>query len=338
MKAGVIINISAGRFEILREKISKLEHVFDEIITGPGKFGENFLRKAEVENISSSNFKEAIKELTLKLSEKSDVIVSVGGDGTANMIAEVIINEGIDIPIMGIGGGTANVGPLIRFSLDSLEKPSRIETVNCLKVWKGDKHVGYAFVDVVFGDTFLGTLENKVVNLSAENFLKDGKKVSKIPCDDIAECLEIFRGEKKIQIHNIGRIAQVVASPLNFSKFYIGKAITGILCWAPFFKAIGALIVSSRVVVNSQLTQEDMKSPVVLEQILFNIDETIKINGLRKGVYLILDGNPICECDAPVILRGLKECVKVFTGSQKSCYPIGEGVICEHIRESPKDS
>ncbi|OAA22188.1 diacylglycerol kinase family protein [Kosmotoga sp. DU53] len=192
MRAGVIVNTSAGKFEYIRKRISKLKEVFDEIVTGSGRFGGDFLEDVKIVDIVSSDFKSAIRELTIELSKCSDVIVSVGGDGTANFIAATLIDEKLNTPIMGIAGGTANVGPLVRFSLENIEKPSHIDFVDCLKVWKGNEHIGYAFIDVVFGDTFLGTLNGKMVNLSVKDFLESGRKVEIIPCDDIAEELDDF--------------------------------------------------------------------------------------------------------------------------------------------------
>ena len=312
----MIVNAGAGGFENLKDKIAKLEDIFEEIYTGPGKFGRDFLKSAKVVDVFSENFKDAVQELTVKLSKMCDVIVSVGGDGTANMIAEAIVNNNLDTPIMGVAGGTANVGPLIRFSLNDLKPPFCVEQVSCLKVWKGKMHVGYAFIDAVFGDTFLGTLSGKMVNLSAETFLKEGKKVEKVPREDIVDHLEIFRKGERIRI-SMEKIAQVVASPLNFSEFYIGKAITGALCLAPFAKSVGAVAFLNKVIVNSYLTEKDMKKPVILEHVIFSEDETVELKGFKKGVYLILDGNPICECDEPVFLQGLSKCVKVFSRGVK---------------------
>ena len=268
MKAGVIVNASAGNFEYIKEKIIKLKEIFDGIITGPGKFGGDFLNGAEVVEVISKNFTNAINELTLKLSKHSDVIVSVGGDGTANFIASALIDGKSDIPIMGIAGGTANVGPLVRFSLESLEEPLHVDSVNCLKIWKENQHLGYAFIDVVVGDTFLGKLNGKMVNLSAKDFLESGRKIEKKPGSDIVENLVVLKNKKKIPI-NIKKASQIIASPLNFSGFYVGKAVTGSLSWASFFDSIGILSISNRVIINSYLEEHDVEESVVVEQILF---------------------------------------------------------------------
>lgn len=322
LRAGVIVNTSAGKFEYIRKRISKLKEVFDEIVTGSGRFGGDFLEDVKIVDIVSSDFKSAIRELTIELSKCSDVIVSVGGDGTANFIAATLIDEKLNTPIMGIAGGTANVGPLVRFSLENIEKPSHIDFVDCLKVWKGNEHIGYAFIDVVFGDTFLGTLNGKMVNLSVKDFLESGRKVEIIPCDDIAEELDVLKNGRRISLSS-KKVAQIIASPLNFSEFYIGKAVTGKLSWASFFKSVGILTISNRVIVDSYLKEHDLEDPVLIEQILFRDGETIEVSGIKRGVYIVLDGNPMCECDYPIKLQGLRKCVKVLSGSQKAGWPVG---------------
>lgn len=323
MRAGVVVNVAAGRFETLTQKLSRLEELFEEIFTGPGKFGGDFLRKATVVGVSAQSFKETIRELTLKLCKTCDVIVTVGGDGTANMVAEAILDEGIDIPILGIAGGTANVGPLIRFSFESLTSDLRVDTINFLEVRKSGNKVGYAFIDAVFGDTFLGTINGEVVNLSAAEFLKNGRKISKIPRTDITECLKIIRNGERLE-HHVCDVAQVVVSPLNFSRFYIGKAVTGALCWAPFVEAIGVLSILDTVIVRSGMAVEEMKKPVVIQHMLFSEDEELVLEGFKKGVYVVLDGNPICECDSPVVMRGIRDAVKVFVPSCGNPYPMVE--------------
>lgn len=324
MKAGLIINASAGNFSKIKEKITKLKEIFDEITTGPGIFGKDFLEEAKVVDIKSSNFKDAIRELTVKLSECSDVIVSVGGDGTANFIASTIIDEKINIPIMGIAGGTANVGSLVRFSLDNIKPPSYIETIDCLKVWKGENHVGYAFIDAVFGDTFLGTLNNKLVNLSAKKFLKNGVKMEKKPRTWIGSEIKIMKNKRRIPI-NMKNIAQIVASPLNHSDFYIGKAITGSLSWAHFLEVDGCVALSNKIIVDSYLDKKVLYETVTVEHILFEENDCIEIDGFAEDVYVILDGNPMCKCDEPIKLKVLKNCIKVFTDPCRRGYPVGWG-------------
>ncbi len=322
MRAGVVVNPSAGKMKTIAQKLSKLEEIFDEVFTGPGRFGGDFLKSSRIVEVTTEGFKEAIRRLVLEFLKNVDVIVSVGGDGTANLVAEVLIDESIDIPVMGIAGGTANVGPLIRFSLDDLKGPYRIEKVNCLKVLHGGEKVGYAFVDVVFGDTFLGTLNGRMVNLDAKAFIEKGLKVPKRPRNNIARELKVYRGGEEIEIR-MGQISQLIASPINFPGFYIGKAITGALCWARFFDLIGLLVFSSRVIVDSGVTEESAKDPLVLVQISFSEGEPVVLEGFNRGVFAILDGNPACECEKPIILVGLKDCVKVIVGPGERILPVG---------------
>jgi hypothetical protein len=128
-----------------------------------------------------------------------DLLVSVGGDGFAAYCAEVLIARGGHIPILGVAGGTANVGQLVRFdaaSLASLEARgsagpvSRIEDlarrpVHALECRSGARMLGLAFHDIVIGDTFLGTLEGRMVSLDAREFLTTGRKVQMPPSGTI---------------------------------------------------------------------------------------------------------------------------------------------------------
>jgi len=111
--------------------------------------------------------------------------IASGGDGTLNNIASSLLDLGWKVPLLGVAAGTANVGPLLRFSpkrfkLADLSSLS-IEAVGAVEVLKDSTRMGYAFVDVILGKTFIGTIDGKTVNLSAEAFLMRHEKIVERP-------------------------------------------------------------------------------------------------------------------------------------------------------------
>ena len=319
MRVGVIVNPSSGNFERVKGEIKILHELFEDIYTGCGKFGGDLIPFSKIIEVDGSNLHDMLIDLTLKLSKLVDLLVVVGGDGTANVVATALLDNSLDIPIMGIAGGTANVGPLVRFRFDELKEPKKMEKVKPIVVFMEDEKLGYAFVDLVLGDTFLGTVDGKMVNLSAKDFLDFGETVVKRPNADIRE-VRMKKNGMRIDV-KLEKIAQIVVSPLNHSRFYVGKAITGALCWSYFFNASWAICLSDRIIVDSNVNVEDLNDSITLEQLLFTDDDELEMEVKGRDLFIILDGNPVRRCDSPLIIKSSRRCLRVFSRMVDGCFP-----------------
>jgi hypothetical protein len=78
-------------------------------------------------------------------------------------VAYSLFSEGAAIPIIGIGAGSTNAGPLITVRAKELSKldPHKLtlQKVGGILATLNDKQVGLGFNDIVLGDTVLTTLE-----------------------------------------------------------------------------------------------------------------------------------------------------------------------------------
>lgn len=315
MRVSVLFNPGAGKSDrfatIAGEILDRFEsHI---LFTGEGDFGEILLKKADVRVVRTSrvSFIETLEEYLAGFIERNtDLIIGVGGDGFLAHIASFLIENGLRTPLMGIAGGTANVGPLIGYDIDRLRKlnPEKlhIESITALVAKSGREKNRYAFNDIVVGDTFLGTIDGKMVNLSAVDFIRDLSKIEVRPSENIAtENFGIYKNGQPLPPPPF-KVAQIVISPLFKKDFYAGKAVTGALCWAPYFPSGAAISILDTVVIDSQL--EDPDKPVCIQQMLFDANDLIEIDGLSS--YLIADGNVCYKTSETVSIRCLEGIVK----------------------------
>lgn len=315
MRISVLFNPAAGKSDRFAAIADEIVDRFEghTLFTGESDFGEIMLQKADVRVVRTSrvSFIEILEAYLAAFMERdTDLVVGVGGDGFLAHIASFLIENGLQIPLMGIAGGTANVGPLIGYDIDRLRKFNpkklRIESITALVAKSGRGKNRYAFNDIVVGNTFLGTIDGKTVNLSAADFIRDLSKVEVRPSENIAtENFRILKNCRPVPPPPF-KVAQIVVSPLFKKEFYAGKAVTGALCWAPYYLSGAAVSVMDAVVIDSQLEGPD--SPVCIQQILFDENDLIEIEGLSS--YLIADGNVCYKINETVAVRCLKGAVK----------------------------
>jgi hypothetical protein len=315
LRVSVLFNPGAGKSDKFANIACEILDRFEghTLVTGESDFGEILLKKADVRVVRTSrvSFIEILEAYLAGFMERNtDLVVGVGGDGFLAHIASFFIENGLQTPLMGIAGGTANVGPLIGYDIDRLRgfNPENlcIESIAALVAKSGREKNCYAFNDIVVGDTFLGTIDGKMVNLSAADFIRDLSKIEVRPSERIAtENFKILKNGRSVPPPPF-KVAQIVVSPLFKKEFYAGKAVTGALCWAPYFSSGAAISVMDAVVIDSQLKGPD--SPVCIQQILFDENDLIEIDGLSS--YLIADGNVCYKINETVSVRCLKGAVK----------------------------
>jgi hypothetical protein len=329
---GVIFNPGAGRsslFHAIGELLSqKLEAAGCRVITASGPFGARYIPKAtQVIPLSSADLPSAFRAIvTAFVDQGANIIAGVGGDGTLNLLATQLLHFQADVALMGIAGGTANVGPLIRFNIARLQEFDlrKLYTYNLspLEIWLDKDHIGYAFVDVVIGDTFLGTFEGRLETFSASKFLKEGMKEPQLPSQDLG-CFIVKKGKHRFEVKHI---AQIVASPLYHVRFYSGKAITGALCWAPFLEAAGAVVWTTTPIIDPRISPSFYPEPVNLGMILLRPEDRVEISGTARSACIIVDGNPLDFLgDKILTILVSKRKLQVVSPRpfEEDCYPLG---------------
>lgn len=327
MKIAVLFNSSAGGRALFHRYGQRIAEAFHEhtLLTCSGDLGENYLRpfhsELHVEVCRESAFLPRIAEAAARMERaKPDLFVCVGGDGFISYVADWMIRNQRFVPLLGVAGGTANVGPLIRFHEANMPhlRADRLayDPVSAIEVTAGGRVLGYAFHDVVIGESFLGSVDGRMVNIAAAPFLRDGTKQIVSPSTEIVGDRFALRKNGRVIQPRIPSIGQIIASPIHHPLFYRGKAMTGALC-AVNFTGHGAVVaLSDQVLVKSNW---DADASVLIEHVLFGRDDVIEMSGLTEKGHVILDGNPFPHTEHPVQLRlleGIVTCARLQTSDE----------------------
>ena len=226
-----------------------------------------------------------------------DVLIGIGGDGTLCDIASAILDTGSAVRLLGIGAGSANVGPLVsllgrdieHLSLDALHEVR----IHGIDAYLAGELVGTAFNDVIFSNTFFGTRNERRIDLDAAAKLSGEDRPAK-PASVCGPNTWIEKNDRQMLANENEAFAQIIASPLNEGGAYAGKAISGLMCWGPYLGNHCVLAAASTVMVRTQLGLDDLNSaePLRLTHISFGENDRVTIGGLRANAVLIIDGNP----------------------------------------------
>jgi hypothetical protein len=244
--------------------------------------------------VGSANVRSATESLA---KAGADVILGVGGDGTLCDIATALLRMGRAIKILGVGVGSANVGPLVSLpgSAASELDPSGLHeaSIHAVDAYIGEEWIGTAFNDVVFGNSFFGTREGHRVDLDAAAKL-DGEDRPAVPTTVCDEATWISKNGRSVVAGREDWPAQIIASPVNDPGAFAGKAISGLLCWAPYVGRHAVIAAASAVMVRTQLGADDVDraEPLRLLHVSFGPEDRIEVGGLRRGAVVVLDGNP----------------------------------------------
>lgn len=322
-KVGIIFNPAAGHsefFKTIGKILSKKLISCKEIITGPDKLGAAFIPEAKavfIDDMRIEKFVDIFCDLGI------DMLIGVGGDGTLNRLASRLLQINIALPVMGIAAGTANVGPLIQFNRRALELFELSEAtafeINPIEIYVQDRLSGYAFVDAVIGETFLGTINGSMECLDARAFWYRGEKKKRMPSLNIMEKIEVSKNGKNWLIYNV---AQIIAAPLYHARFFTGKAATGALCWAWHLQKKAVVSFAAVNIIDPYIDHENLtqKEPVVISHVLLGHGEIVEIRKIPNDKFLILDGNPIFPVGGQVIrIRVTEKGVLVVSNKNKVC-------------------
>lgn len=308
MKAAVIFSPGAGQKQHFCAIGEKLVRLFGaaQLLTCPGSFGSDYLPGASVyEADRNGGYVQTLGNITRTLlAQEPELLISVGGDGIASYIADAMLTSGANVPMMGIAAGTANVGPIVCISADQLEQCdlSRWQyfTAGAVEVL-ANGHVGYAVNDVVIGNTFLGTQDGQVVNLSAQAMALRGEKlVCKAEADICGEDFAIHKNGKAAPCRM--KPGQIIISPVDRDRLE-GRAVYGALCSAAYTPCKAAIALTEQVMISAEAEDAGMESFCCIEHMLFGPEDEVVLTGLTHHAQLILDGNPYLRGNADVQLR-----------------------------------
>jgi len=306
VRAGLIVHPAAGRGETaMRELLpilfSRVEIASLLIVSGTvgasiaQEKGQDFI---QMDVPVTSDFAFIERAAKAMLARKVDTLIGVGGDGTLCAVANTIVASGAKVRLLGVGAGSSNVGPLVTIRGRDLERLDlsclAARPIHGIDVRVNGEHIGIAFNDVTFSNTFFGTRDGVRLDLDARAMLTGTKREAQ-PHSVCGEKTRIYKNELLMVSSMDTQMGQIVASPINDPVPYSGKAVSGLMCWGPYLGKEGVLTVASAVLIRTHIVQKDIEAiePVTLRQISFGDGDSVEIVGLEADAALILDGTPI---------------------------------------------
>lgn len=297
MKIAVLANLSAGggkAAEVL-EQIRKAWQAHE--LIGAAGFGGEMLPRCLKAESSPKPYLPALKAaLSQLLAQSPDLLVTVGGDGTAAYAAEELLTHGAGVPLFGIGTGTANVGPIVSCRAgDPLPDPSdlkaeRLGAVEALTL--SGSHIAYGFNDLVLGNTFLGTDENgETATYAAAALAGRGILKKERPLRKILKREGCFRKNGTPLPAPPYTAAQLIASPVERDNYY-GRAVTGRLCCTPNSPYQAAVYISPIPIVSMEENSAGFDSWFPGGQLLLKEGDLLEVTDPVRQVCVIADGNP----------------------------------------------
>lgn len=257
----------------------------------------------------------------LALTPSPDVFITIGGDGLAAYVAQVLIRNMApeNRPAMlGIAAGTANVGPIVSFraeQLGGLDFSDLVRVpVDAVEVLDGEDHVAYAFNDAILGDSLLATVDGETRNISVEKLVNEDRQEVVRPGTMIAlEDFKVTCAGKDVPYASScdpWDIRQIVASPLQFDRLY-GRAVLGGLCVAnvPGLVAVG---LCDRAVVDSDPANWNYRGFTGTRHLVFGAGEDVVLTGLGPDAQIVVDGNPYLRRHDSVTFRSSPRVVSIF--------------------------
>ncbi len=326
-RLGLIVNPRAGSgsgLKAAREAISTLAATA--VVTGEGAMGAAALEGLSL-SITALNWDQARgKDRTLTLAQQIvgldvEALVVIGGDGTLADVAWATHDLKGTPPLLGIGAGTANVGPFITCQAADVNRlrGARLVThdIDGLIAGANGTDLGLGFNDVVLDFTVLATMNGAMTTVSVAEKMK-GLNAPRDPEGVWTERTRVLkrsaRGETMIAQ---GDQVETVIMGLPDERFH-GKAIAGGVLLTSLVNDAAGCLVCSHSLVRMQIDPETYRrsEPVVSRYASLGEGEQIEGWGFREGAALCADGNPLIilgETDhiQVRVQRGLMKAIRI---------------------------
>lgn len=291
---------------------------FDEILASD-QLGGSVLKPhikgyATIEIIRNRPYVDAIDDFVSEaIKQEAEAILTIGGDGIASYAAAAVIRHRSaesDPAVLGFPAGTANIGPVVIPGL--ADGPAELEftRLDAIEVIADDHVIGYAFNDMIIGNTFLGTLDGHVVNLDARAMAERGEAVIAAPCGRIVSpSFHVSQNGRHVTIGH--QVAQICASPLRQDRLN-GRAVFGGLLQSIGFEHPAAVAFLDRIAVDSRPEKWNHKGPLTTTHICMEQGDEIELCGLENSAGIIIDGNPFLRKGGNIRIRVAGSVLKAF--------------------------
>lgn len=221
--------------------------------------------------------------------------VSVGGDGTATYVRNAMYELGINLPILGVAAGTANVGPIVSVTLEGLEghhiSEAKEVCYDGISAFVDGKFLSLAFNDLIVGDTFLGTVDGQTRSISVRALLEEGVIRPKKPAEHIVtdDFLVELNGREVAPCH--GGIKQIILSPVAHENHY-GRAVYSVVGKCDWSEKKGVIALCDYIAVSFEDDGTGVDRFSSTQYLIFGPDDQVVLRGFTEEACIICDGNP----------------------------------------------
>ena len=315
MRIGVLVNPSAGHGQRAQAVISRLEERWQghELLTVAGPDAPCFSRAELLPEPAGGYVEKLFGSVRALLAAGTELIVTLGGDGTAAYAAEALGDSRKAVPLLGVGLGTANVGPIVTLGGDDPIPP--IESLcfvpgDAIAVCDHGRRIAAGYNDVVLGNTYLATVDGQTVTADGQALLKEGKVLRGKPLSNVfGPDARVTKNGRPLPV-SLPAVGQAIAAPLVQDRLY-GRAVHGIYCYAPDSPTQGALTLSARPLVSYEPDDRGYDAFAPEERLLFSAADEIAVTGLDPSVLAVCDGNPWPIAGGALTLRYIPQDVLI---------------------------
>ena len=225
----------------------------------------------------------------------AECFVSVGGDGTATYVRNVLYRMGLDIPMLGVAAGTANVGPIVSVGLEQLEgrtvSEARSVDYDGVAVYAGDELISLAFNDVIIGDTFLATVNGQSCNVSVRELLTNGAIVPQTPSEDMVTVDFRVDLNGRDVVPALRDIKQIIISGVAHESHY-GRAVYGPIGKCDWSEKKGVIALCDHIAVSFDENDAGTERFSSMQYLIFGPNDDVTLKGFTDKACLVCDGNP----------------------------------------------
>lgn len=298
MKTALLYNYKAGKGLPAELVIRRLCDFFsgDELLVADEGLMFPSLPTRLVKPENAQGYFDLIRARVKALAEAgAERFISVGGDGTATYVRNAMYELGINLPILGVAAGTANVGPIVSVTLEQLEGRHVSEATEVcydgISVFVDGRFVSLAFNDLIVGDTFLGTIDGQTRSISVKALLERGDHTPKAPTENIVTDDFAVELNGVDLVPNTKIIRQIVLAPVAHESHY-GRAVYSVVGKCDWCEKKGVIALCDYIAVSFEEDGTGVDRFSSTQYLIFGPNDQVVLRGFTEEACLICDGNP----------------------------------------------
>ena len=318
MKTALLYNFKAGKglpAELVVQKLCKFFEGDELLVTDEGLVFPSLPVQLVVPEKAEGYFAVIRARVKALYEAGAERFISVGGDGTATYVKNAMYELGINLPILGVAAGTANVGPIVSVTLDQLEghhiSEAKEVCYDGIAISVNDQFISLAFNDLIIGDTFLGTINGQTCSLSVRELLEKGEHTPVKPAEHIVTDDFVIELNGKELIPNREIIRQIVLSPVAHESHY-GRAVYGPVGKCDWCEKKGVIALCDYIAVSFEEDGTGVDRISSTQYLIFGPNDQVVLRGFTEDACLICDGNPYLLSSDQFVARYEPACARTI--------------------------